>query len=57
MASALAPLRRGVARLHSAALEDGLLVIDLVREVPEAMKPHKIAIGGAQPVIEDKKAA
>jgi len=25
--------------------------------VPEAMKPHKIAIGGAQPVIEDKKAA
>lgn len=35
-------------RVESAALEDGLLVIDLVREVPEMMKPKKIAIG-AQP--------
>ncbi|MGE3691806.1 MAG: Hsp20 family protein [Novosphingobium sp.] len=34
-------------RVQSADLEDGLLVIDLVREVPEAMKPKKIAIGGA----------
>ncbi|MDE8654200.1 Hsp20 family protein [Novosphingobium album (ex Liu et al. 2023)] len=33
-------------RVDSAELEDGLLVIDLVREVPEAMKPKKIAIGG-----------
>lgn len=33
-------------RVESADLEDGLLVIDLVREVPEAMKPKKIAIGG-----------
>jgi len=33
-------------RVESANLEDGLLVIDLVREVPEAMKPKKIAIGG-----------
>ncbi len=32
-------------RVESAALEDGLLVIDLVREVPEVMKPKKIAIG------------
>lgn len=32
--------------VQNAALEDGLLVIDLVREVPEAMKPRKIAIGG-----------
>ena len=32
-------------RVDSAKLEDGLLVIDLVREVPEAMKPRKIAIG------------
>jgi molecular chaperone IbpA len=45
-------------RVSEADLADGLLTIDLVREVPEAMKPHKIAIGGAQPaVIEDKKAA
>ncbi len=29
-----------------ASLENGLLHIDLVREIPEAMKPRKIAIGG-----------
>jgi molecular chaperone IbpA len=45
-------------RVGKADLADGLLTIDLVREVPEAMKPHKIAIGGVTPsVIEDKKAA
>lgn len=33
-------------RVSAANLEDGLLVIDLVREVPEAMKPKKISIGG-----------
>ncbi|AXB76528.1 Hsp20 family protein [Novosphingobium sp. P6W] len=33
-------------RVDAAELADGLLVIDLVREVPEAMKPKKIAIGG-----------
>ena len=33
-------------RVQNADLKDGLLVIDLVREVPEAMKPKKIAIGG-----------
>ena len=33
-------------RVENAALEDGLLVIDLVREVPEAMKPKKIAVNG-----------
>ena len=45
-------------RVSEADLSDGLLAIDLVREVPEAMKPHKIAIGSVQPtVIEDKKAA
>ena len=32
-------------RVEAANLEDGLLVIDLVREVPEAMKPRKISIG------------
>jgi molecular chaperone IbpA len=32
-------------RVENANLEDGLLVIDLVREVPEAMKPRKISIG------------
>lgn len=44
-------------RVDGADLQDGLLVIDLVREVPEAMKPKKIAIGGQQPlsVIEGDK--
>ena len=32
-------------RVESADLEDGLLIIDLVREVPEAMKPKKIPVG------------
>lgn len=33
-------------RVERADLADGLLIIDLVREVPDAMKPRKIAIGG-----------
>ena len=33
-------------RVDNADLADGLLTVDLVREVPEAMKPKKIAIGG-----------
>ena len=32
-------------RVERADLADGLLVIDLVREVPEAMKPKKIVVG------------
>lgn len=34
-------------RVENADLADGLLVIDLVREVPEAMKPKKITLGKA----------
>ncbi len=37
-------------RVDNANLEDGLLVIDLVREVPETMKPKKIAIGARAPL-------
>ena len=33
-------------RVANADLADGLLVIDLVREVPEAMKPKKITLAG-----------
>ena len=33
-------------RVENAELADGLLAIDLVREIPEAMKPKKIAIAG-----------
>jgi molecular chaperone IbpA len=35
--------------VKSAQFKDGLLVIDLVREVPEAMKPRQIAINSEQP--------
>jgi molecular chaperone IbpA len=42
-------------RVESADLEDGLLVIDLVREIPEAMKPKKIAVGSTKTlkVVDD----
>jgi len=33
-------------RVESADLADGLLTIELLREVPEAMKPKKIAVNG-----------
>lgn len=33
-------------RVENADLADGLLVIDLVREVPEAMKPKKVNLPG-----------
>ena len=33
-------------RVENADLADGLLTIDLVREVPEAMKPKKISVNG-----------
>ena len=42
----------------NADLANGLLKVDLVRRVPEAMKPRKIAIGSAQAnVIEPAKKA
>lgn len=58
-------LHRGIARrpferrfeladhlvVTSAALANGLLTIDLERQVPEAMKPRQIAITGAAPVL------
>jgi molecular chaperone IbpA len=46
-------------QVKNAHLKDGVLTIDLVREVPEAMKPRRIAINGAQPSlqIDQKKAA
>ena len=37
-------------RVDKADLADGLLTIDLVREVPEAMKPKKILVGGSAPL-------
>jgi HSP20 family molecular chaperone IbpA len=42
-----------------ASFRNGLLIVDLVREVPESMKPRRIAIGGTRfsEQIEQKKAA
>jgi molecular chaperone IbpA len=43
-----------------AEMENGLLHVDLKREIPEAMKPRTIAINsgkGTSKLIEDKKAA
>ena len=34
-------------QVRGADLKDGLLAIELVREIPEAMKPKKINIGGS----------
>ena len=35
-------------KVQAASLDDGLLTIDLVREVPEAMKPRRIEIAGGE---------
>jgi molecular chaperone IbpA len=43
--------------VKSAALENGLLHIDLVREIPEAMKPRTIRIAGGTNKVLDTKAA
>jgi molecular chaperone IbpA len=45
-------------KVTDADLKDGLLSIDLVREIPEAMRPRKVSIGGLQndrPTIDDNK--
>ena len=45
-------------QVKGASFEGGLLKIDLVREVPEAMKPRRVAIGGGGPQqIGHRKAA
>jgi molecular chaperone IbpA len=44
--------------VRGASLENGLLHVDLVREVPEAMKPRQIPIGnGGKARVLDAKAA
>ncbi len=43
-------------RVAGADLENGILSIDLLREVPEAMKPRTIAINGGQKSLTDKAA-
>ena len=39
-------------QVKAAALDNGLLTIELQREVPEAMRPRKIVLDGQQPVLE-----
>jgi len=46
-------------RVMGASIENGLLHVDLVREIPEAKKPRQIAIGNGKPkptVVETKAA-
>ena len=63
-------LHRGIARraferrfqladhveVRGAELRDGMLVVDLVREIPEAMKPRRIEIGTVAPTTEGETA-
>ena len=46
-------------QVKNASLENGLLHVDLVREIPEAMKPRQIPIGNgtSKPQVVDTKAA
>ncbi len=44
-------------KVVGASLENGLLNIELVREVPEAMKPRRIEIGGIEGVDLLERAA
>ena len=44
-------------QVKGASLENGLLHVDLVREIPEAEKPRQIAIGNGQAKVVDAKVA
>ena len=44
-------------KVAGASLANGLLHVDLVREIPEAMKPRKIEIAGGAARVIDQKAA
>jgi molecular chaperone IbpA len=43
--------------VRSASFEDGLLKIDLVRKVPDAMKPRRIPISGAKSQVLEQNLA
>ena len=42
-------------QVRTADLKDGLLSVELVREIPEAMKPRKIDIGDAGEQLGDRR--
>jgi molecular chaperone IbpA len=43
-------------QVKSAAFDNGLLKIELVREIPEAMKPRRISINGASADVQKLEA-
>lgn len=43
-------------QVTTAAFDNGLLRIELVRELPEAMKPRRIPIGGAEQITHKQAA-
>ena len=43
--------------VKGASLENGLLHVDLAREIPEAKKPRQITIGNSKPKVVEQKAA
>ena len=44
-------------QVTGASLQNGLLHVDLVREIPEAQKPRQIKIGGGPRIVDSQKAA
>jgi molecular chaperone IbpA len=44
-------------QVKGASLENGLLHVDLVREIPEAKKPRQITIGNGKAKVVEQKAA
>ncbi len=44
-------------QVSGAKLENGLLSVDLVREIPETKKPRQIPIGSSKPVVEAPRQA
>jgi molecular chaperone IbpA len=44
-------------QVKGASLENGLLHVDLVREIPEAKKPRQISIGNGKAKVVEQKAA
>jgi len=44
-------------KVTGASLDNGMLHVDLIHELPEAMKPRKIEIGVGQPRLVGQKAA
>ncbi len=42
-------------QVKNASLENGLLHVDLVREIPEAKKPRSIPINGGAKALEEQK--